>query len=154
MLEVMALKAKVLWIRSEAHMPGVGPVANFRKTTTTLMGPVNQSGMKVFFNIQNFAFRITKTEGPAPGTPITVVFELMLDGSPHPRPWARLPKVGCFEDWNLANSIGVRVEWSEKNGGPQAMTLQASKREWLLDDNDYGANGAYGWAIAFVRFFN
>lgn len=44
--------------------------------------------------------------GLVAGMKVFVVCEVTLDGKPHPTPYARLPTVGPFSDWNLVNTIG------------------------------------------------
>ncbi|KAJ4282686.1 hypothetical protein NW764_003699 [Fusarium oxysporum] len=42
---------------------------------------------------------------------VYLVFEIMDDKKPHPRPWHGMPSVGPFKNFEQASSIGVRCEW-------------------------------------------
>jgi hypothetical protein len=48
--------------------------------------------------------------------PSQLVIEFNMNGSAHEHSWARLPKIGEFENWDQANSFSVRLGWEH----PQA----------------------------------
>jgi hypothetical protein len=39
------------------------------------------------------------------GMVVQLVCEVMLNGSPHPHPWARLPDIGEFSGYRILNTI-------------------------------------------------
>ncbi|KAF5608963.1 uncharacterized protein FSUBG_4352 [Fusarium subglutinans] len=46
-----------------------------------------------------------------------LVFEIMDDDKPHPRPYMGVPSVGPFKNFNQASSFGVHLEWFNKSSG-------------------------------------
>ncbi|KAL6364294.1 hypothetical protein LRP88_02213 [Fusarium phalaenopsidis] len=46
-----------------------------------------------------------------------LVFEVMQNGQPHPRPWMQMPSVGPFQQFSQANSVGVRFEFLRRDQG-------------------------------------
>ncbi|KAG8353158.1 hypothetical protein FVEN_g8863 [Fusarium venenatum] len=42
---------------------------------------------------------------------VYLVFEIMNDNKPHPRPWIGMPFASQFENFEQASSLGVHVEW-------------------------------------------
>ncbi|KAH7083917.1 hypothetical protein FB567DRAFT_605020 [Paraphoma chrysanthemicola] len=63
---------------------------------------------------------------PRQGTSVQVVFEVRLDGKPHPFAWAALPLIGAFEDWQHAMSWAHRMEWKSPSGVWRRHYLQKS----------------------------
>ncbi|KAI6853898.1 hypothetical protein KC323_g9101 [Hortaea werneckii] len=52
-------------------------------------------------------------EGPDYGSRAYMVYEVTLDGKPHPKAWARLPGVCLYDDDHRAMTLGIRMEWEE-----------------------------------------
>ncbi|KAM0189031.1 hypothetical protein ACHAPI_010300 [Fusarium lateritium] len=46
---------------------------------------------------------------------VYLVFEVMNDNRPHPRPWVGVPSVGPFKNFEQASSLGIRVEWQDES---------------------------------------
>ncbi|KAF5988635.1 hypothetical protein FBULB1_1368 [Fusarium bulbicola] len=46
-----------------------------------------------------------------------LVFEIMNDHGPHPKPWFGCPSVGPYENFDLVSCLGVRVEWLDEPSG-------------------------------------
>lgn len=61
--------------------------------------------------------------GPQPGDSFHLTFEIRLDGS-HPYSWACLPTLGPFVDWDLANSVALRIAWTSRGGIKREMYIR------------------------------
>jgi hypothetical protein len=55
-------------------------------------------------------------EWPLHEDEVQVVFDVRLDGKPHPVPAFALPLIGPFEDWQRAMSWTHRIEWKSPTG--------------------------------------
>ncbi|KAK5241820.1 hypothetical protein LTR40_008685, partial [Exophiala xenobiotica] len=88
-----------------------------------------------------------------PGTWVWPVIELTLDGSPHPKSWARLPSKGPWSDWDLANSWAVRIEF-ERDGKWQSLGLVSTNtfRSRTKETDVPGASNTYAQGVAIPRF--
>lgn len=158
---------RTLWFRTEGVVDGAR-VANFQGAT-----PFRTYGKKDSISGVSYVVLLTMhgtlergrgdlhievnaEDQPLPPVDalVRVVFELQLDGQVHDLCWARLPLVGCFDDWAMANALALRIEWTV---GDQRMTryIQTSRhREPLvMDASANGSLSRYGWATALVRFF-
>ena len=61
------------------------------------------------------------------GVLVNIVCEIRIDGQPHSIPYARMPTIGPYEDWDKVNSLGIRAEWRTADNKWHAIYCQASK---------------------------
>jgi hypothetical protein len=138
-------QAKKLWVRTDIDVKDFETqtsytMAEFRRCVprkTTHQKVMNSSNKKCFYLVKIYgpwndreiahllvkdfrvSFKTSETSGethPPSGSQVQMVFEVRLDGKPHPHSWARLPKIGPFEDWDQANSWALRYEWEYPEG--------------------------------------
>jgi hypothetical protein len=76
----------------------------------------------------------------------------MHGGKPHQIPWARLPEICRFPDVDLANSLGVRITWTDTNGKTSTKYLQSKAALVTRDENVSGSLSTYGSAAGIIRF--
>lgn len=156
---------KILWVRTQADVSGAGSVVNFRRTAPFKVGPTQRSDQKDIFKmnasahfqsgvLKKFCVRVTDPNPPNIGDRVQVVFELMRNGERHPRCWARLPTIGPFRDWQLANSLALKVEWQDTNGSTRVRYLQTGGIRRVQDEQAQGSLSAYALAIGLIRYFN
>ena len=93
-----------------------------------------------------------KDPGPSLGDPVFVCFEVMHGGKPHLIPWARLPQVCRFPDVDLANSLAVKITWSDKEGKFWERYVQHNGDLNIRDDSIPGSLSNYGTATGLIRF--
>lgn len=91
---------------------------------------------------------------PLEGAPCQLVFEVNMDGTAHPHAWARLPKVGFFQNWDQANSFAARVEWEHPQGSGswRFRYAQATDTRAIVDPNVAGSSKRYAQAMTFLRW--
>ncbi|EUC40104.1 hypothetical protein COCMIDRAFT_109636 [Bipolaris oryzae ATCC 44560] len=91
---------------------------------------------------------------PLEGTPCQLVFEVNMDGTAHPHAWARLPKVGFFQNWDQANSFAVRIEWEypQGSGDWRFRYVQTSDTRAIVDPKVPGSSKRYAQAMTFIHW--
>ena len=128
-------RMKTLWIRTEAEIPGIGQVVNLKRAMCcTITLPLVQG--EKHDNPQNFVMVMNARStggtsaavgainfsappppiGPPLGTEVNLTLEVRVDGKSHPNSYVRVPTVGPFKDWTLANSVAVRINWANSSG--------------------------------------
>ena len=137
-----------VWTGTEATFPEVGRVRNFLRATPCNANPASTSeneGGDAQYNtilcVDGFDIA-TKTGatpmiltsplpplGPPTGVPVDVAFELVVDGKRHPNSYARLPTIGPFRDWALANSVAVKISWADEQGKRRSTSLQKTHNQ-------------------------
>lgn len=161
---------KVLWFKVESHLQGFGRIIEYQKSTThkatALTNRVGADSVRVFSlhpesltatgkkTTKNLLISGQSSIRPAGGTEIRIVFEFVPTGERHPRCWTRLPKIGCYKDWNFANSFAIRAEWTDEDSNTQIAYLQDSVWESVEKNDGEGTHSTYAWGIAFHRYFN
>jgi hypothetical protein len=85
--------------------------------------------------------------------PVQLVIEVNMNGSAHEHSWARLPKVGRFENWDQANSFAVRLEWEHPQGSGnwRFRYIQSGTSHTLVDANIAGSLKRYAQATIFLH---
>lgn len=86
-----------------------------------------------------------------PNTEVTVVFEIMSNNAQHEWPYARLPNIGRYSDWQVANRLAVRLEWQEK-GQWKSRYVQRDGRGFM-GTKDPGCIRTYAEAMGLIRYF-
>jgi hypothetical protein len=169
---------KSLWIRTDAVMEirteeGTGmefvPVANFRRTTPRVLTHIvpQKKGFQLgvleliihqkhYEGHHNIAFRpyVDKVDGfvaPKKNDALQLVFEVRLDGKPHPRSWARLPRVGPFMNWSIADSWALRIEWKDPNGEWKYRYCQSVTQQ-RIEDTTSGTLDTYVHGAGIIHF--
>ena len=100
----------------------------------------------------NLSFDMPKSiKEPAAGTWVYPVFEVRIDGEPHPVPYARVARTGPWSDWHLANTLGVRIEFQRQSGEWCAMWLQLSKAHIIINTDIPGSETGYEKAMTVLR---
>lgn len=54
------------------------------------------------------------------------VVEIMMNGKPHPTPYARLPEIGPFSDWPNLNTMAIIIEYESESDGWKSIPLHNS----------------------------
>lgn len=65
----------------------------------------------------SFKVKHDTSRGLDVGTTVIAVFEVMKGNEPHPQAWARLPEIGCWGEWPLAQRVAFRIEWQDARTG-------------------------------------
>ncbi|KIL90679.1 hypothetical protein FAVG1_06414 [Fusarium avenaceum] len=106
--------------RTRFPTPGERRKSVYRKTVTLQTGSENSLQAELHYRLPNgsarrFPFRMnsaTRAEHQlTPRTIVYLVFEIMDDGLAHDIPWVGCPEVGPFENFIVASSLSVRIEW-------------------------------------------
>jgi hypothetical protein len=86
--------------------------------------------------------------------PSQLVIEVNMNGSAYEHIWARLPKVGRFENWEQANSFAVQLEWEHRqsSGNWRFRYIQSSPSRTLVDANIPCSLKRYVRAIIFPHW--
>ncbi|KIW13932.1 hypothetical protein PV08_06713 [Exophiala spinifera] len=87
------------------------------------------------------------------GTRVWPVVEMMMDGTPHPNAWARLPGLGPWHDWDRARSWALRIEF-QLNDQWQSLGLVSTEdfQPRLASSSSPGAFDTYARGIAMERY--
>ena len=91
------------------------------------------------------------------GTVCEIDIEICENGRPHPRPYARLPLIGPWDDWQRAMSFAIRLTFHDKDNNPQLTYLQ---KEFVIDlpsgipDPWVGCCSGYVDGTAILRYFS
>jgi hypothetical protein len=93
-------------------------------------------------------------EGPPDGTWVNPVFEVMRDGTPHPKSWTRLPDVGAWDGffWNFSRSWALRIDWRQ---GSQWRSFYIQANRVLMPrrgQSDVASHNAFAQGIAVANF--
>lgn len=140
--------ARTQWVKTEKP----GQIANFRRTGLVAH---NDRGRKRLWvkSCQGggaadyyFFFLNSSQAGPAFGTPIHIVFEIMLDGSAHAVQLGLMPTTGCYSDWKEATGVGMRIEWQDQNGQWLHMYNQLESYDHIVPGGPDGAVTGYSVA--------
>jgi hypothetical protein len=89
-----------------------------------------------------------------------LVLEIMHDGQPHRHPWIGCPSVGPFEEFQKASSLGIRIEWYNRDQR-KWFTLPLQRQRGLLhwkealkhNDSDIAVK-AYRTAMTLIQAFD
>jgi hypothetical protein len=76
------------------------------------------------------------------GQVIYPVVEIMLNGKPHPTPYARLPDVGPFSDWPNLNTMAIIIEYESESDGWKSIPLHNSQFFTVARPGTLGADSA------------
>ncbi|KAF2018388.1 hypothetical protein BU24DRAFT_491356 [Aaosphaeria arxii CBS 175.79] len=149
---------------------GVIPVANFRRTTPKTLHDVDKTKegfrisvyevqvhwtqMEETFNSFRFRPLVNQVDGidaPRKNDTFQLVFEVRLDGKPHSRSWARLPHIGPFTNWNIANSWALRIEWRDPQGSWRSRYCQSDTPQ-RIPDSSRGMIDTYANGVGIMHF--
>jgi hypothetical protein len=157
---------KALWLRTDATIQlqtkEIVPVAKFRRTTPERLSNIQKTkeGARIgvlsisgyqFEGKTNIVFRsdVSKVDGfdaPRENDSFQLVFEVRLDGKPHQKSWARLPHIGPFMNWDIANSWALRIEWRDPQEHWRSRYCQSVTQQRIPDTQpgtlDTYVNGA------------
>ena len=148
------------------------PVANFLRATpkrATLVVDISKKDTKVLeiFTLlraetsteAKFHLHISKTltkdeattnfndiSYPKEGRFFDITFEVRLDWKPHPYSWARLPLVGCFDDWDRANSWALKIGWIDSLGTHRTRYIQSVLNFAPVADLEKANGAIHGYA--------
>ncbi|USP82788.1 hypothetical protein yc1106_10062 [Curvularia clavata] len=169
--EYAARSEKFLFIRQDAEIvmdSSTVPMAYYRRsdrlvtsnlrnntialtTKITVKGEIKKFVHIFFTKSQN---QESGVDVPPPGSPYELVFEVRKDGRAHHSPWARLPKIGRFQNWEQASSWAVRIEWEHpiNSGKWRFMYVQARKVLGWQDASVPGSLTIYAKAISFLQW--
>jgi hypothetical protein len=81
-----------------------------------------------------------------------VVFEVRLDGKPHPKSYGRLPTVKAFKNQDIANSWALRVEWNTPSGENKSRYIQWGQGVDVGQGVGRGHHNAYFRSISVLHF--
>jgi ribosomal protein L37AE/L43A len=151
-----------IWFRTQMRHAELGLVYNFTKQKLGTMYAEN-STVK---NLWRLYIGRTKNKsvtvnfydvpgGPKPGDQVRLTFELRVDGG-HPRPVMGLPKLGCFRDWDLANSVGLKATWTDQKTKQRRESYVTRTKVWevrqILQDSMGGQYAGYAHGRALRRY--
>ncbi|KAL2074660.1 hypothetical protein VTL71DRAFT_8439 [Oculimacula yallundae] len=74
---------------------------------------ITMFGASAFQEFGGMLVTLPQNVGIQKGMFVQLVCEVMLDGSSHSHPWARLPDIGAFSGYRLLNSLGIRVVFQQ-----------------------------------------
>ncbi|KAL6709950.1 hypothetical protein ACN47E_000735 [Coniothyrium glycines] len=138
------------------------PMAAFRRLTPLrAVYSKGKSALQVFtgprFSEKSNTFKVSLVvpekdqglHGPEADAPYHFVIEVLLDGSPHPHSWSRLPEIGRFKNWNQARSLAVRIEWEYPQGSGKWFSRFVQKNRIWASFEPGGIPGAMdGYSIS------
>ena len=110
---------------------------------------------RLIYGGRELSFHLKNQPGvyPEPGQKVYTIVEMTHDGSPHHLAWAgNLPTVGPMEDWDLARSFAVRLEWEMKDGTGWRSVYSRRDFKSFVDHDAVGSFKAYADAIALLRY--
>ena len=147
-------RARTQWVRTV--QPGVmeayhrGGLDAYMEGKTMQVTPFN--GRSYDDAAHNFKVNCYPGEPrPEKDSILFVVCEIMTNGQAHHTPWARLPAVGPWSDWEYANRFGVRIEWQENDKWYQRYCQSSNTRQF--QSGDPGAFMNYAIATGALRYF-
>jgi hypothetical protein len=90
---------------------------------------------------------------PPPDTVYGTVFEVRLDGKPHPMTYFRGPKIPIFHNSDIADSWALRIEWTDPKGQPRSRYVQPMETHynWNYPGAARGASEHYLRCISLIH---
>ncbi|KAF9634915.1 hypothetical protein BFW01_g5810 [Lasiodiplodia theobromae] len=134
--------------RNCTEVPRCGTVGAYRKITKIKSGTTIAQFPHLVVDGNNVH------DVPPPG-PVDVVFEIAMDadGQPvhHPVPYSNLPTVGAPKSWDLALSVGVRVEWQENGHWKEKYIFMTSANGLNRPSSGYRAHKIVVGIVRYLR---
>ena len=103
---------------------------------------------------RHWDFVVNKKSDPPECAEVHTIIEITPPGRIHPRPWARLPPYGVWQDWKDANRLGIRLEWIDPESKKWcARNVQVRNHHKVENVGFPGCIRQYAMATALIRFF-